>query len=191
LIGKNGLPTRRGIIFSFFNKGEGLAVAAALEDETYPIDELIYDIANLRAGHRFSGDDSHYGGHLGMLCQELYDRATYPGYLELGVPENYGDGAAEVMRELTEGGTHRSSGRRVTDLLRPGDIERALLEWQSLLRQIVHAPDLEIPRWRALKTAASDMLNRVDKSEGKRKRLLFPQLTPQQQRRNIRHKLYL
>ena len=36
LIEADGTPTRRGIIFSFFQHGEGLAIAAALEDETYP-----------------------------------------------------------------------------------------------------------------------------------------------------------
>src|SRR5262249_52302891 len=34
LIEPDGTPTGRGMIFSFFHGGEGLAVAAALEDET-------------------------------------------------------------------------------------------------------------------------------------------------------------
>jgi hypothetical protein len=50
LIDPEGHPTRRGIIFSYFHHGEGLAVAAALEDAEYPIDELVFDLANLRAG---------------------------------------------------------------------------------------------------------------------------------------------
>jgi hypothetical protein len=50
LIEPNGAPTRRGIIFSFFHHGEGLAVAAALEDENYAIEDLVFDLANLRAG---------------------------------------------------------------------------------------------------------------------------------------------
>ena len=54
LIDAQALPTRRGIVFSFFNHGEGLAVAAALEAKHYPIEELVYDLANLRAGHRFN-----------------------------------------------------------------------------------------------------------------------------------------
>ena len=38
--------------FSVFSRGEGLAIAAAVEDLNYSIDELIFDLANLRAGHR-------------------------------------------------------------------------------------------------------------------------------------------
>ena len=53
------------MIFSFFHGGEGLAVAVALEDETYPIDELVFDLANIRAGPRFAGEDAPMGG--GML----------------------------------------------------------------------------------------------------------------------------
>ncbi len=191
LIDSTGNPTRRGVIFSYFNKGEGLAIAAALEDPQYPIDELIFDLANLRAGHRFAGDDSHYGGRLGMLCQELYDRATYAGYLELGVPVNYGDGAGEVVRDLMETGTQRPRSKMLTELLRPGDIERAFLEWLSLLRQIIHAPENDWERWQELKTAASQMLARADKREGRQKRLQFPALTPQQQKTGVNHRLYL
>jgi len=42
----DGTPTTRGILFSFFHHGEGLAVAAALEDDSYAIDELLFDLAN-------------------------------------------------------------------------------------------------------------------------------------------------
>jgi hypothetical protein len=43
----------------------------------------------------------------------------------------------------------------VTEDLRVGDIERAMLEWRSLLRQISYAPDLEDwPRWMELKRRA-------------------------------------
>ena len=54
LVAENGTPTRRGTVFSFFQAGEGLAIAAALEDETYPIDDLVFDLANIRAGPRFA-----------------------------------------------------------------------------------------------------------------------------------------
>src|SRR5262249_887935 len=47
LVGPEGKPTTRGIIFSFFHGGEGLAIAAALEDETYPISDLVFDLANV------------------------------------------------------------------------------------------------------------------------------------------------
>jgi hypothetical protein len=55
LIDQDAHPTVRGEIFSFFSRGEGLAIAAAIEDEKYPLDELITDLVNLRAGHRFRG----------------------------------------------------------------------------------------------------------------------------------------
>src|SRR5207245_2201426 len=81
LVESDGTPTRRGMIFSFFHGGEGLAVAVALEDETYPIDELVFDLANIRAGPRFAGEDAPMGGRLGSLCQRIYGRRDYPGYL--------------------------------------------------------------------------------------------------------------
>ncbi|MDR3403874.1 MAG: DEAD/DEAH box helicase [Chthoniobacter sp.] len=158
LIDIAGVPTQRGILFSFFHHGEGLAVAAALEDESYPIEELIFDLANLRAGPRFAGDDSPYGGRLGALCQRVYERADLPGYLDMGVPIDYGAGASEVVREIVERDTSRT--RLLTESLRQGDIERALVEWRSLLRHILWAPNDDLPRWRALKSAAHDLLEK-------------------------------
>ena len=152
LIDGQGHPTRRGMVFSFFHHGEGLAVAAALEEDSYAIGDLVFDLANLRAGPRFAGDDSPYGGHLGALCQQTYERADVPGYLQMGVPLDYGAGASEAVREIVEHATPRA--KLLTDSLRPGDIERALIEWRSLLRHIVWAPDYDWSRWRALKTAA-------------------------------------
>ncbi|MDB6171004.1 MAG: box helicase domain protein [Chthoniobacteraceae bacterium] len=153
LIEPDGHPTRRGILFSFFHHGEGLAVAAALEDERYPMDELVFDLANLRAGPRFSGDDSPYGGRLGGLCQQTYRRADLPGYLEMGVPADYGAGASEIVREMVEHQTPRQ--KMLTESLRQGDLERALIEWRSLLRHIIWAPDYDWSRWRDLKEAAA------------------------------------
>jgi hypothetical protein len=153
LIDSGGKPTRRGVLFSFFNHGEGLAIAAALEDESYPIDALIFDLANLRAGHRFSEQDSPYGGRLGILCQTVYERADHPGYLEMGVPAAYGAGASEVVRDVIQHGVPKH--KLLSDSLRPGDIERAIIEWRSLLRHIVSAPEYDFERWRALKAAAA------------------------------------
>ena len=156
LIDRRGEPTRRGIIFSFFHQGEGLAVAAALEDESYAISDLVFDLANLRAGPRFAGDDPPLGGRLGALCQQIYERADLPGYLEMGVPLNYGAGASEAVREILEHGTPRQ--KLLTEFLRSGDLERGLIEWRSLLRHIVWAPDFAWPRWRELKTAAAKFI---------------------------------
>jgi hypothetical protein len=151
LIDARGTPTRRGVVFSFFHHGEGLAIAAALEDETYDIDALLHDLANLRAGHRF-GEHAGASGRLAVTCRAVFGEVDHDGYLERGVPVHYGDGAAEVLAEA-------AAGRRRSEWfeaeLRPGDVERARLEWHSLQRHIVHAPDLDWPRWRALKSAAA------------------------------------
>ena len=157
LIEESGKPTRRGTLFSFFNQGEGLAIAAALENADYPIEDLVFDLANLRAGHRFALDESQMGGRLGLICQQTYNRADFAGYLEMGVPPAYGAGAAEVVREVVENQTSRH--KLVNELLRHGDIERAITEWRSLLRQIVHAPDHDWDRWRALKRMSEQFVN--------------------------------
>jgi superfamily II DNA/RNA helicase len=187
LIEPDGTPTRRGTIFGFFHHGEGLAIAAALEqaDADYPIDALLYDLANLRAGHRFAAEgDSPYGGKLGNLCQRVYGRADYPGYLEMGVPIDYGDGAAEVVAELER---HPADRRRLlNDLLRLGDLERVLTEWRSLLLHVRAAPDYPWDRWRELKAAAG----RLVEASGAGLLPTFPPLLPAQQRR-YQHRLFL
>ena len=177
LVEPDGTPTRRGIVFGFFQAGEGLAIAAALEDETYLIEDLVFDLANLRAGPRFAGEDSPLGGRLGALCQQVYQRADHPGYLTMGVPEHYGAGASEVIRELVEnpGGRYRIT----SDLLRQGDIERAVMEWRSVLRHTAAAPELDWPRWRELKALAEQLLGTTASPTT----LEFPALLAAQQRR--------
>jgi len=177
LVEEDGTPMRRGVIFSFFQGGEGLAIAAALEDERYPIDDLIFDLANIRGGPRFAGEDAPMGGRLGILCQRIYDRADHAGYLEMGVPAHYGSGASEVIREVAANPGARS--RLTTDDLRSGDIERALMEWRSLLRHIVHAPDLDWKRWRELKAAAQHFVETTTSPA----LVEFPPLLATQQRR--------
>jgi hypothetical protein len=157
LVEPDGTPTSRGMIFSFFHGGEGLAVAVALEDETYPIDELVFDLANIRAGPRFAGEDAPMGGRLGILCQLVYGRADYPGYLTMGVPVHYGAGASEVVRAVVA--DPRSKHKLTNELLRHGDIERALVEWRSILRHIVIAPAYPLSRWTELKAAAKELVD--------------------------------
>ncbi len=159
LIQPDGRPTPRGIIFSFFHGGEGLALAVALEDKSYPLADLVFDLANLRAGPRFSGEDAPMGGRLGILCQQTFARKDYPGYLTMGVPPQYGAGAAEVVRDLViEGGSRH---KWTSESLRHGDIERAVMEWRSVLRLIAAAPDYPLSRWRELKVLASDLAARA------------------------------
>jgi superfamily II DNA/RNA helicase len=177
LVSEDGTPTRRGILFSFFQAGEGLAIAAALEDETYPVDDLVFDLANIRAGPRFAGEDAPLGGRLGILCQRIYGRADHPGYLEMGVPVHYGSGAAEVIRELVANSSSRY--RMTNESLRSGDIERALMEWRSLLRHIVGAPRLEWDRWRTLQEAAAHFIGTTSSPAD----VHFPPLLAAQQRR--------
>jgi hypothetical protein len=179
LVANDGTPTRRGTVFSFFQSGEGLAIAAALEDETYPIGDLIFDLANIRAGPRFAGEDAPLGGRLGILCQRIYGRADHPGYLEMGVPVHYGSGAAEVIRELVANPSTRY--RMTNESLRSGDIERALMEWRSLLRHIVGAPPLAWDRWRLLQEAAAHFIGRTTSPAA----VEFPPLLASQQRRSL------
>jgi superfamily II DNA/RNA helicase len=177
LIEPDGRCTRRGVVFGFFPHGEGLAVAAALEDDTYPIEDLIFDLANLRAGARFSGDEAPHSGRLGALSQGVYERADFPGYLLMGVPTEYGAGASEVVREMVE--LHTPKARLLTDWLRAGDIERAMIEWRSVLRHITLAPDLDWDRWRELKAIAERYVIETESPTTG----AFPPLTPSQKRR--------
>ena len=102
LVDAAGVPTLRGRLVSFFSQGDGLAIAAALEEETYPLDELIYDVANLDAGFRFAGEDiNRWGGRLGIVCHEKYGLQSIPGYLENGVPPKYGAGAEQIVPPST------------------------------------------------------------------------------------------
>ena len=186
LIEPDGTPTRRGVVFGFFNHGEGLAVAAALEQPDYAIGDLLHDLANLRAGHRFTpeGDNPH-GGRLGNVCQRVYARADHPGYLEMGVPPDYGDGASEVVAELSQNPSSRH--RLLNDSLRAGDLERALTEWRSLLSHVAVAPEHPWDRWAALQAAARAF---VAAEVGHGQLPTFPPLSAAQQRR-YQHRLFL
>jgi superfamily II DNA/RNA helicase len=158
LVDEAGVPTMRGRIVSFFSQGDGLAVAAALEDESYPLDELVYDLANLDAGFRFCGVEvNRWGGRLGVVCHEKFGLLSVPGYLENGVPPKYGAGAEQVVASVHKNPAVKHTW--VTDLVGPGDIDRIIIEWRSLMRQIAHAPALEWPRWLALQALAKTILN--------------------------------
>jgi len=89
----------------------------------------------------------------------MYVRADYPGYLSMGVPVQYGAGASEVVRALMA--DPRSKHKLTNELLRHGDIERALVEWRSILRHIVLAPAYPWARWTELKEAAKELLDKT------------------------------
>lgn len=160
LVDANGVPTLRGRIVSCFSQGDGLAIAAALEDERYPLDELIYDIANLDAGFRFCGDENRYGGRLALVCHDKFGIQSIPGYLENGLPPKYGAGAEQIVAAVHKNPLSKQGW--VTDLVGAGDIDRVIIEWRSLLRRIAHSPELEMPRWRALQAMAKTILNETE-----------------------------
>lgn len=160
LIDGSGIPTRRGRIVSFFAQGDGLALAAALEDPSYPLQDLIYDLANLDAGFRFAGDENRWGGRLAASCHQLYGLQSIPGYLENGLPPKYGSGAEQIVA-----GVHKnplSKQAWVTDLLGVGDIDRIIIEWRSLLRRIAHAPPIDWSRWTDLQQMAREILDETE-----------------------------
>ncbi len=160
LILPDGTPTRRGQITSFFSQGDGLAIAAALEDETYPLQELTYDLANLDAGFRFCGEENRWGGRLAQICQKAYGLQNIPGYLEFGVPTQYGAGAEQIVASVHQ--NRLTKHQWISDQIGVGDIDRIIIEWRSRLRQIAHAPQLDWPRWRELQTHARNILHETE-----------------------------
>jgi hypothetical protein len=160
LVDPAGVPTLRGRLVSFFSQGDGLAIAAALEQQNYQLEELIYDLANLDAGFRFCGEDNRWGGRLAVACHEKYGLQTVPGYLENGLPPKYGAGAEQVVASVHKNPLNKHAW--ITDLLGPGDIDRVIIEWRSLLRQISHVPELDWPRWQALQKMAKAILNETE-----------------------------
>ena len=160
LVDEAGVPTLRGQIVSFFSQGDGLAIAAAIEDEKYPLDELIYDIANLDAGFRFCGEENRWAGRLAQVCQEKFGVQSIPGYLENGAPPKYGAGAEQVVASIHKNPLTKHEW--ITDLTGAGDIDRVIIEWRSTLRQISHAPPVELPRWLAFQAMAKAFLQKVE-----------------------------
>ena len=71
----------------------------------------------------------------------LYGMVDDPGYLELGLCPNFGEGTAEVIEEFVTG--RKKLADLTTVELSSGDIERAVVEWLSLLRHVVHARELD------------------------------------------------
>lgn len=133
--------TARGEIVSNFLGPEGLAIAAALEDRRYPLDAIIFDIANITAGERFSGTNPRVLGRLSAVCEKAYHRLTVEGYLENGIPPQYGFGAADVVKARVEGERLRTLADAQETAGR-GDIDRLMTEWRSLLRQMIAAPPI-------------------------------------------------
>jgi len=151
----DGTPTRRGIIFSFFQHGEGLAIAAALEDESYPLEELVLHLANLRSDCRVDLPEPGASERLAATCRGAYGFVNHHGYLETGLPVGYGEGTAELLGLPEKSRIKLQSARSE---ISEGDLSRALVEWLSLLRHVAHAPAYEWQRWTALKQVAAKRL---------------------------------
>lgn len=134
--------TARGEIVSFFLGPEGLALAAALEDRRYALDDLLFDAANLFAGDRFSGTNPRRLGRLAAACNHVYRRLTIDGWLVEGVPPQYGSGAGESVRALVAEGARAREIIAEVETAGRGDLDRLLTEWRSLLRQVASAAPL-------------------------------------------------
>jgi len=161
LIDDQALPTGRGEIFSLFSRGEGLAIAVALEDEDYPVGELVHDLANLRAGHRFRSY-AKSESRLGLVCRQAFGFNDCPGYLKGGLPLEYGEGAMEILRDRKG---FLAGGDLFQDDLKSGDLERAAIEWRSLLSLIAQGPASENPRWTELQVEARKLVGKDSREE--------------------------
>jgi len=160
LVDGEGIPTPRGRLFSRFQGGEGLMIAAALEDTSYEIEDLANHLANLRGGPRFVDFADGPSQRLAGAAREVFGHVDHEGYLEGGLCPGFGEGTWEALE------THRAGGMRAlgkeSESLRRGDIERATLEWKSLLRHILHAADPGVPRWDELQAAARKTLGKPE-----------------------------
>lgn len=135
--------TVRGEIVSFFLGPEGLALSAALENRRYPVEDILFDAANLFGGERFCGTNPRRLGRLAAECARAYRRLTIEGWLHEGLPVNYGSGASEAVRALVAEGARRREVLDEIETAGRGDLDRLLTEWRSLLRQAAAAGPLE------------------------------------------------
>ena len=126
-------------------------VAAALEEPNYPLDELVVDLANIRAGERFGELPVAGGERLAAAARGAFGTLDVPGVLDRGLVPGYGEGASAIL-DAGVGALLACGGAS-------GDFQRMRIEWQSLLRQIVHAPDPGVPRWSELAAASAARLD--------------------------------
>jgi hypothetical protein len=83
-------------------------------------------------------------------------------------------------------GRHRDRDEESAEFGR-GDVERALIEWLSLLRHIAHAPDAPSVRWRELRGAAAET---VDRHRPRQKSMLqLPEFEAHFLRQPVQHRL--
>src|SRR5690606_13284228 len=99
---------------------------------------------------------------LGAICRNTFGFINHPGYLENGLPLDYGEGAAELLDTLLH--PDRPGSRDLRQDVAAGDLSRAYVEWLSLLRHITHAPAHPWRRWLALQEAATGALKQHNKT---------------------------
>lgn len=185
LIQPDGTPTQRGVIFSCFQHGEGLAIAAALEDETYPLDELVYHLANLRGAFHMELIDAYPSERLSAICRATYGFVNHQGYLESGLPVGYGEATAELLGLGIDSAKIHLAHEKSTE----GDLTRAYVEWLSLLRHLKHAPEHDWDRWSGLKKLATTVLEQHLQHASSLIHPKLPPLTPKQKHTRPHHYL--
>ncbi len=159
LVDADARPTERGRIAALFQHGEGLAVAAALEDEAYDALALAWDLAELRAGERVASTGRN-SSRLGACCRLAYRSLTAEGYLREGLPVGFGEGCAETLKAFAMHGKIPTADIEGHGPGR-GDLERAVLEWRSTLQLIAHGPARPSARWQALRAASLEVLGQI------------------------------
>ena len=189
--------TPRGEIVSFFLGPEGLALAAALEDVRYPLDDLIFDCANLFAGDRFADTNPRTLGRLARVCEQTYHRFTVEGWLDHGLPPQYGFGASEVIHALVEQKARRGELAAASEFAGRGDIDRLLTEWRSLLRLVINTPardlaNIPAPGASGLAVRWDDFRALCRTQLGAHKAGAPPELPPltAEQRRPVNHRFF-
>ena len=159
LVDAAGDPTARGRVFSRFQNGEGLMIAAALEDPAYPVEDIVKHLANLRGGPRFTDFADGPSLRLATSARELYGHVDYEGYLIAGLCPGFGEGTWEALEIYNNAGL--KTLQKETESIRRGDLERANLEWKSFLRHILHAANPSAPRWAEFQSAAAMQLHGI------------------------------
>lgn len=182
LIDRRGVPTLRGRIVSFFQRGEGLAISAAIEDPSYPLDELLIHLSNLRSDLHLPEPLAGSSERLGALCRATYGFVSHTGYLEAGLPVGYGESTCEML-----GLQPHVQIEHLPKLLQQGDALRAYVEWLSLLRHLSETPKLDLPRYETLKQLASRRLSLELKQAGPLLHPVLPPLSSKQKHGKTRH----
>ncbi len=185
--------TARGAVAGSFLGPEGLALAVALEDRRYPLDQLVYDGANLFGGDRFCETNPRRLGRLAAIGEKAFRRFTFDGWLVEGVPPGYGYGASEVVQAIMGRTAKAGALAAASEQAGRGDIDRLMTEWRSWLRQVAAAPpfddvaEREFPlaqRWDDFRALATVTLGERDEQK-------LPELPPltADQRRPYTHRL--